>query len=284
MTRDDAGWLDHPDSVRPTVLVLGGFLTAPPMYIPFVRRLLDRGAAGAVVANVWTPDWLIAGARGMGPICSRSAKALRAAVRLAEEVSEGAPLLVIGHSAGGLTARLLTSEAPIDGRRFGARRWIGAIVTLGTPHRLASGQGIGRRIRDVAAARADAVVPGAAFAPEIGYVTVASRAIRGEPRGRPRERVAQLMYRSIMGRAATPGIEGDALVPVVAAGLDRARHVVLDRAVHGVRGSWYGSTDALDEWWPAALEAWRSALEYRAVAARTARSAATAGAPDHRMV
>lgn len=284
MTRDDAGWLDHPDTVRPTVLLLGGFMTAPPMYLPFVGRLMDRGATGAVVANVWTPDWLIAGTKGIGPICSRSARALRAAVQLSARVSERAPLLVVGHSAGGLTARLLTSEEPIDGRRFGARRWIGAIVTLGTPHRLAGGQGIGRRIRDVAAATADSVVPGAAFAPEIGYLAVASRAIPGDPRGRPRERVAHLMYRSIVGRAAVPGIEGDALVPVVAAGLDGARQVVLGRAVHGVRGPWYGSPDALDAWWPIALDAWRSALAYRAAAARMTESATAADAQDHRQV
>jgi hypothetical protein len=257
----------YPGAIRPTILILGGFLTNPTMYWPLVRRLEERGAAGVVVANVWIPDWLIAGARGIGPICTRSARALQAAVRMSAERSGGAPLLVIGHSAGGITARLLTSQKPIQGRHFGAGRWIGAIVTLGTPHRLAGGQGIGRRIRDVAAATADALVPGAYFAPEIGYVAVASRAIRGDPAGTARQRVAHLMYRSIIGRAAVPGTEGDALVPVAAAGLDGARHVVLDGAVHGVGGSWYGSPAALDVWWPVALEAWRVALEQRARAA-----------------
>jgi hypothetical protein len=45
-------WRRHPSEIRPTVLVLGGFLTAPPMYRPFVDRLLERGAAGVVVARV----------------------------------------------------------------------------------------------------------------------------------------------------------------------------------------------------------------------------------------
>ena len=139
-------WLSRPDSIRPTVLILGGFLTAPPMYGPLVRRLMDRGAAGSVVANVWTPDWLLAGLRGIGPICTRSARALRCAVDLSGRVSGGAPLLVIGHSAGGITGRLLTAPEPLPGRRFGAARRIGAIVTLGTPHRLVAGDG-GRRHR-----------------------------------------------------------------------------------------------------------------------------------------
>jgi hypothetical protein len=271
--RSDEGrarWLRDPDSVSPTVLILGGFLTAPPMYGPLVRRLLDRGAAGAVVAEVWTPDWLIAGVRGIGPICTRSGRALRDAVRLSATLSDGAPLLVVGHSAGGLTGRLLTAPEPLPGRRFGAARWIGAIVTLGTPHRLAAGQGIGRRIRDVASLIADEQVPGAFHAPRIGYLSVASRAVVGDPDGNGRARVAHLMYRSIIGRAAVPGTEGDGLVPVAAAHLDGARHLVIDGAIHGPGGGieWYGSEAAVDAWWPLAIETWRSALAIRADAER----------------
>lgn len=263
------GWLSRPDAVPPTVLILGGFLTMPPLYQPLIRSLRDRGAAGAVVANVWTPDWLLAGVRGIGPICTRSGRALQEANVLAGAVSEGAPLLVIGHSAGGITARLLTAPEPLPGRRFGGARWIGAIVTLGTPHRASAGEGIGRRIRDVASVIADDVVPGAFFAPEIGYLSVASRLIRGEPAGTGSERVAHLLYRSIIGRAAVPGAEGDGLVPVVATHLEGARHLVLDGAIHGpgIGGGWYGSDSAVDEWWPVAMEVWRSALEARAAAA-----------------
>jgi hypothetical protein len=271
-------WLGHPETVRPTVLILGGFLTAPPMYRPLVRRLMARGAAGAVVANVWTPDWLLAGMRGVGPICTRSARALRDAIHLSAEVSEGAPLLVIGHSAGGITGRLLTAPEAIPGRRFGAARWIGAIVTLGTPHRLSEGEGIGRRINAVAASIADAAVPGAFYAPEIGYVCVASRAIPGNPSGSGPERVAHLLYRSVMGRAAVPGTEGDGLVPVAAAALDGARLVVLDHSIHGpgAAGPWYGTDDAVDAWWPIALETWRAALRHRAGTARRGRRASAA--------
>ena len=275
MTRDEGstktrpGWLGHPDSVPPTVLILGGFLTAPPMYEPLIRRLRDRGAAGVVVANVWTPDWLLAGARGIGPICTRSGRALLEAIRFAATASEGAPLLVVGHSAGGITGRLLTAPEPLPGRRFGAARWIGAIVTLGSPHRLSAGEGIGRRIHDVASVIADDVVPGAFFAPEIGYLSVASRLVRGDPAGIGRERVAHLLYRSVIGRAAVPGTEGDGLVPLVATHLEGARHLVIEGAVHGpgLGGHWYGSDAAVDEWWPVALEVWRSALAARAAAA-----------------
>jgi hypothetical protein len=265
LARGMPGWMSHPGSVPPTVLILGGFLTAPPMYGPLVRRLMDRGAAGAVVADVWTPDWLLAGARGIGPICTRSARAMREAIRLSGTLSEGAPLLVVGHSAGGITGRLLTAPEPLPARRFGAARRVGAIVTLGTPHRLSAGAGIGRRIKEVAVAVADAVAPGAFFAPRVGYLSVASRAVRSDPAGSGRQRVAHLMYRSVIGRAAVPGTEGDGLVPVAATRLDGARQLVIDGAIHGpgAGADWYGTGAAVDAWWPVALETWRSALEHR---------------------
>jgi hypothetical protein len=251
---------------RPTVLILGGFLTAPPLYRPLARRLTDRGAAGVVIAEVWTPDWLLALTRGTGPIATRSGQALRSAIEMSREASSGAPILIVGHSAGGFMGRLLTAPEPYPGRRFGAAAHIGAIVTLGTPHRLAAGQGIGRRLNEVAASVAELAVPGCYWAPQIGYVSVASRAVVADPHGGGRERIAELMYRSILGRAYVPGTEGDGLVPVAATRLEGAREVLLDSHIHGPSAGkpWYGSDDAVDAWWPAAVEAWQSALDFRA--------------------
>ena len=119
----------------PVVLVLGGFLTSPPLYRPLRRGLLERGAADVVVGGVWTMDWLLAASRGLGPILTRSGRALLEASRRSEDLSGGAPVLVIGHSAGGMSARLLTSPVAFAGRRLNGSSRIGAIVTLGTPAR-----------------------------------------------------------------------------------------------------------------------------------------------------
>jgi hypothetical protein len=118
----------------------------------------------------------------------------------------------------------------------------------------------------VATVIADEKVPGAFHAPRIGYLSVASRAVVGDPAGNGRARVAYLMYRSIIGRAAVPGTEGDGLVPVAATHLEGAAHLVIDGAIHGPGGNtdWYGSTDAVDAWWPPAMETWRSTLATRA--------------------
>ncbi len=259
-------WIESPGSISPTVLILGGFMTAPLMYRGLAGRLRNRGAADVLVANVWPPDWMLAGVRGTGPLTTRSGKALIDAVRISSRVSAGAPLLVVGHSAGGVTGRLLTAPEPFPGRRFGADRHIGALCTLGTPHRLAAGQGIGKRMNEVAASIADLAVPGAFFAPRIGYVSVASRAIRGDPAGSGRERLSHLMYRSIIGGAAVPGTEGDGLVPVAATDLLGSRRIVLDGILHSPTSGreWYGSDRAVDTWWPVAVEAWHQALAFRA--------------------
>jgi hypothetical protein len=253
----------HP---APTVLVLGGFLTAPPLYEPLVRRLIDRGAADVVVGNVWTPDWLLAAGVGVGRILTRSGRALLHASERSDAVSLGAPLLVVGHSAGGMTARLLTSPVPFAGRRLNASGRMGAIVSLGTPHVVSEAGELGRQLARHATAFANREVPGPCFAPRVGYLAVGSRLVVGRPDGEPTERAAWRVYQGLLPDHDATEIEGDGLVPVRSALLPGAPSLVLDDAAHGQwpgRG-WYGSDDQLDRWWPVALDAWHAALQARA--------------------
>ncbi len=270
-------WVGEIDRLEPVVLVLGGFLTVPFVYDRFSRRLRSRGARSVIISRVWLPDWLIATTRGLGTICTRGGRALTAASLASQDAAHGAPVLVIGHSAGGLVGRLLTASEPFPGRRFGAAARIGALVTLGSPHVVGTA-GVGRRVNALAAAIADQYVPGTAHAPSVGYVSVASRAIVGDPSGNGQERVSYQLYRSILGEQAAPGTTGDGLVPTESALLSGARQIVLDTAVHGPGSGapWYGADDQIDLWWPAALDAWRTALR-----ARVDRSgSATIGAGD----
>lgn len=251
--------------LSPTVLILGGFLTAPPLYWPLRRRLLERGAAAVIIGNVWTPDWLLAGLRGPRAVATRAGRALLEAAAAEAAASRGAPVLVIGHSAGGVLARLLTSDEPFNGRRFGASRRIGAIVSLGSPHHVAHGASLGAILGGVGLTFLDRVIPGAAYAPCIGYVSVGSRAIIGAPGGTGRERVAYRLYQGFVSDPDASSIEGDGVVPVRSALLEGAAHLVLDHAHHGQGsgGGWYGDDTGLDAWWPLALDAWRSALRAR---------------------
>ncbi len=269
MNRRMGDWRTAPDEVGPTVLILGGLITSPPLYWPLRDRLLRRGAAAVVIAPIWLPDWLLAVPRGMGPIVTRAGRTLLRAAAVAETASRGAPILVIGHSAGGIVARILTAAEPFEGRRLGASERIGAIVTLGAPHQVARGSGEGVASRELGRRAVDfaqRVVPGATFAPRVGYLSVASEAVVGRSSGPGRERIGFLSYRSLIGDAADPaGTPGDGVVPTACALLPGSGHVVLDDADHRILGRppWYGSEAVVDRWWPQALEAWHGALRVR---------------------
>ena len=259
------------DMPAPVVLVLGGFLTSPPLYRPFTARLLDRGAVDVVVGNVWTMDWLLAARRGLGPIVTRSGRALLAASARSAELAQGAPVLVIGHSAGGMSARVLTAKEPFAGRHLNASGRIGAIVTLGTPHVVSLDHGP-QRAGTEAAAFANRVVPGPAFAPGTGYLAVGSRRMTGRPHGTLRERRAWGVYRTLVpdpiAADAAGEITGDGLIPLECALLPGARAITLDDADHGqsIGTDWYGAERFIDAWWPTAVEVWQGALAARVAA------------------
>lgn len=264
-----APWLEDVAALRPTVLIAGGFLTSPLMYRQLARRLRSRGAADVVVANVWTPDWLLVTRHGLGPILTRTGRALllAGARSAASPLSRGAPVLAIGHSAGGVSLRLLTSPEPFEGRRLSAAGRFGAIVTLGSPHLVAADADVGGKVSSIASGFAERVIPGAAFAPRVGYVTVASRSVVGLPDGDGRARTAYRFYRGLLGAAADgrDRIVGDGLIPTESALIEGTEQIVLEETVHGQFGGqpWYGSEERVDTWWPASLASWRRALDAR---------------------
>jgi len=266
----------------PVVLVLGGFLTSPPVYRPFLRRLEEQGVAGLVVAPVWTMDWLLAARRGLGPILTRSGRALLEASARSEALALGAPVLAIGHSAGGMSARLLTSPEPFARRRLNGSGRIGAIVTLGTPHVVSDEGELGNRVGAEAATFANRVVPGPWFAPRIGYLAVASTWAKGRPAGTPGERRAWSYYQGLLPEPEAAEVAGDGLVPLHSALLPGAPSMVFDDAAHGQFSGrdWYGSARFVARWWPVALDAWRGALRVRAEGVLRPRDDAGPGGHD----
>ncbi len=246
------------DGARPHVLVIGGYLTEPLNYRPFRRRLYEHGAARVSVASIHLPDWALIGLVGMGPVLLRGGRAIREARRASD-----APLLVIGHSLGGLVARLAMSPEPFDGRVARVADDVGCLVTLGTPHRFVPSIPW-RHPGMIAAEHLDRVSPGAWFAPRTTYVTVGSTLTRPATRG-PIRSVVHLANRLLLGFVGgEPGERGDGLVGDVIGRLDGATHLSYPDARHGTLGSpWYGDDVILDRWWPVALEAWRAALAER---------------------
>jgi hypothetical protein len=251
---------------RPHVLIIGGFLTEPVNYRRVRRRLLERDAASVTVAPVHVPDWLAAGVVGFGPLLTKTGRAIKAAHRAA-----GEPVIVVGHSGGGILARLALCHVPFQGRCSRAAEAVGCLVTLGTPHDLATAP-VRIRHRGLEAARfLDASTPGAWFAPRTAYLTVASELIEPSQPAPPRawDRWRGGLFRSVVGPALGAG---DGIVSASLAHLPGARQLTFPDVRHGhIGGPWYGDDEIIDRWWPVAVELWREALAVRRQPAGEAR-------------
>lgn len=252
----------------PHVVIIGGYLTEPMFYRPLRGRLLGRGAASVTITSLHLPDWLAMVFVGMGPVMLRGARAIRAARR-----ASPSPLLVVGHSAGGIVARLAMSAVPFDGRLAGVAEDVGCLVTLGTPHRLVPTVPAlplwhhpGVRATEFLGRTA----PGAYLAPRTGYLTVGSTlvpAARNAPTNGARN-IINRVIRPFVG--AVPGVAGDGIVDNEISQLWGSRHIALADALHGTFGGpWYGDEPLIDRWWPAAVAEWRAALTARAAQARS---------------
>jgi hypothetical protein len=261
-----APWRERVDDVAPVVLVIGGFMSSPPFYRGLRRLLLERGVPAVVIARVWTPDWMLAVRRGQGAIAVRAGRALldASALSAASEASGGAPVLVVGHSAGGVIARILTSREPFERRPMNASGRIGAIVTLGSPQLFdAKGRWVERM--GATALWANRHVPGAFAAPRTGYLCVGSDAVVGNPSGDRRARRIDRFYRGVVAAPVDVSIPGDGITPLAAALLPGVESIVLHDAGHAsvISRQWYGDADHVDAWWPRAVEIWRDALRAR---------------------
>ncbi len=247
-----------PESPRPHVVIIGGFLTEAVQYEAMRSRLLERGAGRVGIAPIHLPDWAVMGVAGMGPLMLRGARAIHEARR-----ESPGPVIVIGHSMGGIIARLAMSAQPFDGRRAGVADDVGGLVMLGTPQRFSPRVGW-RHAGQRAAEYLERVSPGASFAPRTGYLTVGSTSVRPASQAPTRSALTLLnrALRALVGE--TPGVAGDGLVGSDRCRLEGVRHIEFTDVLHGVfYGPWYGDAEVIDRWWPVAVEEWQRALAAR---------------------
>ncbi|MEA2676155.1 MAG: hypothetical protein QOJ81_296 [Chloroflexota bacterium] len=243
--------------VRPSVLIVGGFATVPLNYWPLRRRLLARGAARVDIAPLWTPDWVLGAMLGVGSAMLRTGHAIAKTWRAAGRV----PIIVVGHSAGGIVARLALADKPFNGRVAGVAEQAGCLVTLGTPHGL---DGLTNRYRHAghaATAFLERATPGSYFAPRTSYLSVGGRTPGAEFPGLVGD-LANEVFSVAVGKE-TQAL-GDGIVPFSAVHLDGATKLTYDDVRHGMVGApWYGDDVMLDRWWPVALDLWHAALRAR---------------------
>ncbi len=250
---------------QPYVLILEGLISPPMAYRRMRRRLLDRGASGVDLGPVHVHDWIRAGLTGFGALQARTART----IERAHERAGGRPIMVVGHSGGGVLARLAMSDASYRGQVTAAAPLVACLVTLGTPHSLHESptrtRHAGVQLSEFLSSRN----PGAWFAPATSYVTIASDAVRPRPIGEPAPRrdpldqVRRSFFRRIVGPLLPSGSDG--VVSVEWAHLPGGVNLTYHDVLHGVIGGpWYGDADIIDRWWPVALAAWRDALLARA--------------------
>ena len=251
--------VNAPRKPQPHVVVIGGYLTEPINYRRFRERLLERGARHVSQAPIHLPDWALLGLVGMGPLLLRGGRAIREARRGSDQ-----PVMVIGHSLGGLVARLAMAPEPFDDRVARVADDVGCLVTLGTPHRFAPAIPW-RHPGMVAAEHLERVSPGTWNMPRTRYLTVGSTLTRPATQA-PIRSVVQLTNRILFGFVGdVPGGRGDGLVGDAMCRLDGAPHLSYPDVRHGTLGApWYGDAAILDRWWPVALASWRDAVAERA--------------------
>ena len=156
---------------------------------------------------------------------------------------------LVAHSIGGWIARAYLGQ--LDETR---RQKIRSLVTLGTPHRPPP-EGIFRTLDQTRGLLSDveARYPGA-YHPDIKYMTVGSRAVKGAAEWKLDGLLALASYLPLCGDAFC---EGDGITPISCAHLDGAEQREVD-AFHiaFVPGSgtrlmgtpWYGSPEVIEQW------------------------------------
>lgn len=242
----------------PSVLIVGGFATAPFNYWPMRRRLRRRAVSHVDIAPIWPPDWALAGILGFGPLLRRVGRAI------ANTYRDGGrrPIIVVAHSGGGIAARLAMSHEPFNGRVAGVAEAVGCLVTLGTPHRLAELPNRYRHAGHEAGEFLDRTTPGAYFAPRTAYLSVGSSYPSAASPGVV-GRLAEEVFSMVVGTDTQSF--GDGIVPAAAVHLAGADQLTFDDVRHGHIGApWYGDDQVIERWWPAALKLWQGALEARA--------------------
>jgi alpha-beta hydrolase superfamily lysophospholipase len=229
-------------AVQP-IVIFGGFLSFAMFYSGMRDGLVRITGQPVWIVETRGHDWLPSITSLGWPYLLRK---LDHTVRQAARESVTGRVTLIGHSAGGVLARLYLSPRPFLGSIYAGLDYVSQLITLGSPHhnqgKVTRGGHMSRWV--------ERRYPGAYFVPHVKYASVAGRLIRGDRHGSFRERWAYDVYKEISGDGST---WGDGMIPVASALLHGAQHAVLEDVGHfsGFGRLWYGSQEIIPLWWAA---------------------------------
>jgi pimeloyl-ACP methyl ester carboxylesterase len=229
--------------MKQAVIIIGGYNSLWPTYFKMARDLEDLTGLQTIAVPLMPWHWWIT---------QRNRDATNVLTKLEETVAwagrrfRADQLILVGHSAGGVIARLYVSEQPVWGQDYPGGGRVTTLVTLGSPHCDEKGIETGWFLTD----EANRLAPGSVCADRIRCRAVVGRYLRGRQNGRPGERRAYRTYRFFIGEG---NVWGDGIVPVRSAGLEGAETLILEGVGHSMRigSGWYGgSSDIIRLWWP----------------------------------
>jgi len=223
------------------IVIIGGFLSYAWAYREMQQELSAWTGRPVSIADIAGHEWLLAvSSLGWARLLAGLDRAVQRAIRSAS----AGKITLIGHSAGGVLARLYLSPDPFLGHSFRGLERVNHLITLGSPHYSQGSWRRGGRLSRYVEGR----YPGAYFQPEVRYTSFAGKFLRGDHAGSRFQRWAYDRYEEICGQGNT---WGDGLVPIQAALLKGSDQVILERISHySIFGDpWYGSNVAIPKWW-----------------------------------
>ena len=224
------------------VVVLGGSWHTPRDYWEMQPALEKLTGQAVTVVPTTRFDWALS---VLSPGWARILDKLDRAVKQTLRRTGAAKVVLIGHSTGGVAARLYLRPEPFRGRTYAGLDSVRTLITLGSPNHTRRGSRMARRV--------ETIHPGAPFSPAVRYVSVAGKAVHGDPYGKRQVRRSYRSYKRLCGH----GEEwGDGVVPLPSALLAGSASVLLEGVYHFSRGGrpWYGNTRVVRLWWEAARQ------------------------------
>jgi pimeloyl-ACP methyl ester carboxylesterase len=223
------------------IIILGGFLSFAAVYNGLSQALSEFAGKKVWVVNTRAFDWLPCVSKvGWFLVLNK----LDITVRRVFTNPRISKVTLIGHSQGGVLARLYLRPEPFMGKHFNGLEHIDHLITLGSPHLNQGGlQRGGYMSRWI-----ERHVPGSAFSSRVRYTSVAGKFIRGNSMGSRFERFAYGVYKEI---CAEGEVWGDGMIPVSSALLPGSQQIIIDGVSHySLLGEpWYGSEEVLPVWW-----------------------------------